>query len=143
MEEAIREAAEAREAEKLAVREAAISTMQRDAALSALSAMQEIWGTPDEGLMSAEQLLVTQSKMLALKEAAKLQPELKELRAELKRLRASEEATRAFCVAQLGSLAEKCAQFAQVGSAAFEEKRALLAFCIDLQNRLQRALRGL
>ena len=142
MEEAIREAAEAREAEKLAVREAAISTMQRDAALSALSAMQEIWGTPDEGLMSAEQLLVTQSK-IALKEAAKLQPELKELRAELKRLRASEEATRAFCVAQLGSLAEKCAQFAQVGSAAFEEKRALLAFCTDLQNRLQRALPGL
>ena len=66
-----------------AVREAALCAMQRDAALSALCAMQELWGVPGEQLLTPEQLLSKQSKMVSLEHAAQLRGECAALRAEL------------------------------------------------------------
>lgn len=112
----------AREAERLAAREAALCIMQRDAALSALSAMQEMWGAPSAGVTSAEELLVAQSRVGALQTAATCKAECAALRDELRRLRASEAATRARCTQQLGSLAHACNMLVQTGIGEANEK---------------------
>jgi hypothetical protein len=83
--------------------------MQRDAALSALSAMQELFGSPPESIPTAADLLVVQTKALALETAASQQAELARLRAELTKLRVTEAATREFARTQLHSLSRVAA----------------------------------
>jgi hypothetical protein len=123
--------AAAREAERLAARDAAMCALSRDAALSALSAMQEMWGASG-AVPSAAELLSEQSRIGALAAAAACRVECCELREEVRRLRAAEEATRAACTQQLGGLARACALLLKAGGggdADAQLRREVLELC--------------
>ena len=101
----------ARDAERLAaLKEAALSAMQRDAALSALATLQEFFGAAPDQVPSIDRLLVAQSQSTGLEAAAALKVETARLRAAVGKIRASEAASRDWYRQQLQTLARACAQ---------------------------------
>ena len=87
-----------------------MSTMQRDAALSALSAMQELFGAPPESVPSVACLLEVQTSSAALQAAAALRVETARLKTSIAKLRAAEKASCEFQRAQMQLLARACTQ---------------------------------
>jgi len=99
------------EAERVAaVKEAALCTMQRDAALAALVTMQELYGEPHERIPSIAELVDTQNHSTAMQSATALREETAKLRGQLTKLRQAEAASRDSQRAHLQSLARACTQ---------------------------------
>ena len=122
-------------------REIAFCRMQRDAALSALSTMQEMWGgsgtTP-----SAEELLRQQSDRAALAAAADMRVEVANLKAELAKVRSSEAAMRDTFKTHLRSVATMCTEICGLGkteSPSEKVRRDLIAVCEQIKADLGHA----
>ena len=106
-------------------REASLCRMQRDAALSALTTMEELWGPCQEdrtqSMPCAATLLREASQSAALAAAAELRTAAAQMRAELRRLRAAEAAARTLTTDHLRAFAvtctEMCANVAVPGDA--------------------------
>jgi hypothetical protein len=70
-----------------ALKEAALNAMQRDAALAALSTMQELWGAGNEHMPSMTKLVMSEMHGKAVDTAASLQVDANSLRAQVAELR--------------------------------------------------------
>ena len=99
------------EKEKIgAIKDAAVACMQRDAAMAALTTMQELYGTPQDQIPLVSQLLEEQGRLAAITAAAELKGETVKLKVQLAKIRHAEAAQRETQREKILTLARACTQ---------------------------------